>query len=143
MNEDMKSSWLSFILNSTSKSSISDSSEKRVIEMGHLIYYLLGPIQDEGNSSISYSTLNGVYGNIDTTLMQEVEPSSYDEAKELFSDLGNGLKLLVKNSSFDNLLFTQALKSMFEEMEWLVDNQAAPLTLKLSQGSTDLGSIVN
>jgi len=127
MNEDLKSSWLSYILNSTSNSSVSDSSEKTAIEMGHLIYYLLGPIHDEENNNISYSILNGVYGNVNTALMQEVEPSSYDEAKDLFSDLGNGLKLLVKNSSFDNLLFTQALKSMFAEMEWLVDNQAACL----------------
>jgi len=127
MNEDLKSSWLSFVLNSTSKLSVSESSEKTAIEMGYLIYYLLGPIHDEDNNNISSLTLNGVYGNINTALMQEVEPSSYDEAKELFSDLGNGLKLLVKNSSFDNLLFTQALKSMFVQMEWLVDNQAACL----------------
>jgi len=128
MNEDLKSSWLSFILNSTSKPSVSDSSVKSASELGNMIYYLLGPIiHDEDNNNISSLTLNGVYGNINTALMQEVEPSSYDEAKELFSDLGNGLKLLVKNSSFDNLLFTQALKSMFAQMEWLVDNQAACL----------------
>ena len=59
--------------------------------------------------------------------MQEQVPTSYSEAKEMFSDLGQGLRLLLKSSSISNNFLSSIMSAMFDDMNWVVDNQAACL----------------
>ena len=56
------------------------------------------------------------------SIMQEQVPTSYSEAKEMFCDLGQGLRLLLKSSSFSNNLLSSIMSTMFDDMNWVVDN---------------------
>ena len=55
--------------------------------------------------------------------MQEQVPTSYSEAKEMFSDLGQGLRLLLKSSSISNNFLSSIMSAMFDDMNWVVDNR--------------------
>ena len=59
--------------------------------------------------------------------MQEQVPNTFAEAKEMFSDIGKGLRLLLRSSTVPNSFLSSMMVTMFEDMHWLVDNQAACL----------------
>ena len=45
----------------------------------------------------------------------------------MFSDIGQGLRLLLKSSSISKNFLSSIMSSMFDDMSWVVDNQAACL----------------
>ena len=66
-------------------------------------------------------------GKVAIEILQDVEPSSYGEAKVLFSDLGKGLRLLLQNPSVQNSMIVSILNTIFIEKILSMDNQAACL----------------
>ena len=66
-------------------------------------------------------------GRPDWSIMKQQVPTSYSEAKEMFSDLGQGLRLLLKSSSISDKFLSSIMSNMFDDMNWVVDNQAACL----------------
>merc|ERR1719318_776937 len=73
------------------------------------------------------SFLTRLQGRPDWSIMQQQVPTSYSEAKEMFSDLGQGLRLLLKSSSISDRFLSSIMSNMFDDMSWVVDNQAACL----------------
>ena len=59
--------------------------------------------------------------------MQEHIPTSYSEAKEMFSDLGKALRLLIRCPSINRSFLTSIMSALFNELHWEMDNQAACL----------------
>ena len=59
--------------------------------------------------------------------MQEEMPVTYAEAKEMFSDLGKGLRLLLRSPTVTRRTLASVMAALFDDMHWVVDNQAACL----------------
>ena len=133
-HEDTKASWLSFILSTF----VSTTSNKESVEhqAAQLLFLLLGPADDDlFLLPPSFRDLNYFRQNLFSRLqasptmltMQEQVPVTYTEAKEMFSDLGKGLRLLLRSPNITNTSLASIMIALFDNMHWLVDNQAACL----------------
>ena len=105
-------------------------------DAAHLLFLMLGPAEDDLALSspagrdynfFQLSLHNKLQGKPNMMTMQEQVPNTFAEAKEMFSDIDKGLRLLLRSSTVTNSFLSSMMVTMFEDMHWLVDNQAACL----------------
>ena len=136
-NDEMKSSWLIYRLNTKYLLGSKFNSRKTLAEK---FFEFLGPHDPYAsfraiNSNSDRNDFNAYQsrlytkfmGKVALEILQEVEPSSYGEAKVLFSDFGKGLRVLLQSPSVPNSMIVSILNLMFIEKNFLMDNQAACL----------------
>lgn len=128
-HEDTKASWLSFTIN-TLGGLLKQPSTQAESQVAEMLYLLLGPTPDINDPTLSFfqqNTVNRLKGETSVFMMHEHVPTSYEEAKRMFSELGKGLRLLVKSSTICNMSVVSSLMALFEGIHWATDNQAACL----------------
>jgi len=133
-NEDTQACWLSHIIRTFTDPSAHMAVEHQAAD---LLFILLGPANKDdstfvpqlfsGLTSFQCNLYTKLQGMPDWTIMQEQVPASYAEAKEMFSDLGKALRLLIRSSSITRSFLTSIMTFLFEEQHWNLDNQAACL----------------
>ena len=128
-HEDTKASLLSYIINTLGETLKLPSTlvESRVA-VG--LYLLLGPAPASHDLTLTIfqqNIINRLEGNHNMFMMQEHVPTNYEEAKRMFSDLGKGLRLLLRGSSISSNTVVSSMLTMFEDYYWDIDNQAACL----------------
>ena len=99
-HEDTKASWLSYII-STFGMPFQQTThvDSRVAEV---LYLFLGPsleieTDDPTLTMFQQNTINRLQSVPSFSIMQEKVPENYEEAKRMFSDLGRGLRLLLRS----------------------------------------------
>jgi hypothetical protein len=120
--EDTKASWLSYIINTfTTFTSLKTSAKQ---DAAHLLFLLLGPAEDDLALSspagkdynfFQLSLHNKLQGKPDMMTMQEQVPNTFAEAKEMFSDIGKGLRLLLRSSKVTNSFLSSMMVTMFKD----------------------------
>ena len=137
-HEDTKASWLSFILSSFPISSFTTAVGSAEHRAANLLVLLLGPAEmDQSLLSLAVQDYNFFQRNLlikmqcrpCLTVMDDIVPATYAEAKEIFSDLGMGLKLLLRSSDCSRSV-ASIMDAIFEDKKWMgweVDNIAGCL----------------
>ena len=128
-HDDTKASWLAFISN-TLGGLLKQPSTQVESQVAEVLYLLLGPAPDINDPTLTIfqqNTINRLEGEPSIFMMQEHVPINYEEAKKMFSDLGKGLRLLMRSPSISNMSVVSSLMAMFEDFHWETDNQAACL----------------
>merc|ERR1712096_360608 len=92
-------------------------------------YFLPLPVRYWSDVPDGLHLAEGQVGGLDHHLMQNQVPTSYHEAKEMFSDLGKALRLQLRSSCITTTrsFLTSIMNSLFDDMHWVLDNQAACL----------------
>ena len=127
-HEDTKASCLSHILSTLAMSSRSNTKVESVVAEG--LYHLLGPAPDSYEPSLTIfqqNTVNRLMGTPNKLMMQELVPTTYEEGKKMFCDLGRALRLLLRSHTLPNYSLVSIMVAMFGDMQWDIDNQAACL----------------
>ena len=132
-NEDTKVSWLSYFIRTFTITTSNIPAEKQAAKM---LYLLLGPSEEDFTvlpcpardyNSFQLGLHTRLEGKPDWNIMQEHIPTSYSKAKEMFSDLGKALRLLIRCPSINRSFLTSIMSALFNELHWEMDNQAACL----------------
>ena len=119
-NDDIKTSWLTFIVNSNSES-----------EAANTLFQLLGPSDAElpphlqHYNSFQQNLHKKLLGRHNMFPMQEEVPDTLYKARDMFGDLGKGLRLLLRSPSISSKHLSSLITALFAGMN--LDNQAACL----------------
>jgi len=143
-NDFAKTSWLIHLLQNISNYSLFRPSTNQEQNSAYFLYSLLGPAKyvpslfpQTGNyNPFQISQHTKLQGRPDWAIVQEQPPTNYQEAEEVFSDLGKAVRLLVAscrdNSCINHTFLNSMITSLFEESNWSLDNQATFLMFSSS-----------
>jgi len=131
-SDHQKAGWLAYLLRSGTQPVTLVVAARQEVEAARMLYTLFGPAEQGGEEGHFAGLRSKLLGRPDWATLTNTLPGDYYEAQSRFQDLGKAFTVLLRNSDLHAVL-PATLDSLFNDFDWMLDNQAACLLFTCSE----------
>jgi len=130
--DHQKAGWLAYLLRRGTQPVTLLLAARQEVEAARMLYTLFGPAEQVGEEGHLAGLRSKLLGRPDWATLTNTLPGDYYEAQSRFQDLGKAFTVLLKNSDLHAIL-PAILDSLLNDLDWMLDNQAACLLFTCSE----------